>query len=286
MMMALIHGQRMAYTDEGKGPALLFVHGFPLNGGCWSQQSDAFKATNRVVTPDLPGFGGSEPLAGSVTMARYAEGLFALCQHLETGPVVLVGHSMGGYIALAFARAYPLFLRGLVLVGTKAGADQPAVAAGRREMAAKVQGSGLGAVAKGLAPKMLSVTPSNQAMVQAVHNIIWTSHPHGVVSALLAMADRPDQREHLDALRIPTLVVAGADDALIPPSESSDLALGIPGAALVVIPEAGHLVAYEQPSAFNEALKAWLEALPADGHDQPPVGVTLVPQPPSQGVQP
>lgn len=283
-MMALVHGQQMAYTDEGKGPVLLFVHGFPLNGASWSQQSDAFKATNRVVVPDLPGFGGSEPLAGSATMARYAEGLFTLCQHLETGPIVMVGHSMGGYIALAFARAYPLFLRGLVLVSTKAGADEPGVAAGRREMAAKVQGGGIEAVAKGLAPKMLSATPSNQAMVLAVHNIIWTSRPQGVVSALLGMADRPDQRGHLDELRIPTLVVTGAGDALIPPSESSDLALGIPGAVLAVIPEAGHLVAYEQPPAFNEALKAWLEALPAHGHDLPPVCLDPAPQSPSIGV--
>lgn len=261
-MMALIHGQHMAYTDEGTGPTLLFVHGFPLNGDCWSMQVDAFKAKSRVIAPDLPGFGASPPAAGPTTMARYAEDLFALCQHLETGPVILVGHSMGGYIALAFALAHPLSLRGLVLVSTRAGADEPNVATSRRETAAKVQEGGLGAVVKSMAPKLYSATPSNPGMAQAVRNIMWASSPEGVANALLGLADRPDQRGRLGDLRVPTLVVTGTDDALIPPGESADLARGISGAELVVIPSAGHLVAYEQPFAFNEALKAWLEALP------------------------
>jgi len=282
--MALVHGQRMAYTDEGKGSPLLFVHGFPLNGDAWSRQLDAFKATNRVLTPDLPGFGASAPAAGPASMGRYAEDLFTLCQHLETGPVVLVGHSMGGYIALAFARAYPLFLRGLVLVSTRAGADQPGVATARRESAALVRNGGFEVVVKGLMPKMLSTTPSSEGLAEAVHDIMWTSSLSGVAGALLAMADRPDQRSHLDELRMPTLVMTGADDTLIPPSESAELARGIPRAELIVIPGAGHLVAYEQPLAFNEGLKAWLEALPA--HGQSRAGRVPPPHPPSQGVQP
>ncbi|NWJ41022.1 MAG: alpha/beta hydrolase [Geothrix sp.] len=276
----------MAYTDEGKGSPILFVHGFPLNGDAWSRQLDTFKATNRVLTPDLPGFGASAPAAGPATMARYAEDLFTLCQHLETGPVVMVGHSMGGYIALAFARAYPLFLRGLVLVGTRAGGDQPDVAEARRETATKVRNGGFEAVVKGLIPKMLSETPSNLGMVQAVRDIMWASSPHGVSSALLALADRPDQRGHLDELRMPTLVVTGAEDMLIPPGESAELARGIRGAELIVIPKAGHLVAYEQPLAFNEALGAWLGALQAHGLGQSPASLVGSPQAPSQGVQP
>jgi len=271
--MALVHGQRMAYTDEGKGPPLLFVHGFPLNGDCWFGQAEAFKATNRVLTPDLPGFGASAPATGPASMDRYAEQLFTLCQHLETGPVVLVGHSMGGYIALAFARAYPVFLRGLVLVSTRAGADEPGVAAARRETATKVRNGGFEAVVKGLLPKMLSATPSSPGMAQAVRDIMWTSTPHGVSSALLALADRPDQRGHLGELQMPTLVVTGADDTLIPPSESAELARGIRGAELVEIPEAGHLVAYEQPSAFNEALGVWLEARHLQGLGRSPAGL-------------
>jgi len=282
--MALVHGQRMAYTDEGMGATLLFVHGFPLNGDAWSRQLDAFKATNRVLTPDLPGFGASGPGADPASMGRYAEDLFTLCQHVETGPVVLVGHSMGGYIALAFARAYPLFLRGLVLVSTRAGADQPNVATARRESAALVRNGGFEVVAKGLIPKMLATTPSSEGLAEAVLDIMWTSSPSGVAGALLALADRPDQRSHLDELRMPTLVMTGADDTLIPPSESAELARGIPRAELIVIPGAGHLVAYEQPTAFNDGLKAWLEALPAPAQSQA-AGVSP-PSPPSQGVQP
>jgi len=284
--MALVHGQRMAYTDEGAGLPLLFIHGFPLNGDCWSSQLEAFKATNRVLIPDLTGFGASAPAVGPATMRRYAQDLFTLCQQLETGPVVLVGHALGGYIALAFARAYPRFLRGLVLVSTRAGADPPDVAEARRDTATKVLGSGFGAVVKGLMPKMLSATPSNPDLAQAVRDIMWTSSPHGVSSALRAMADRPDQRGHLDELQMPTLVVAGAEDLLISPGETAALAGGIPGAELIVIPQAGHLVAYEQPLAFNAALGAWLEALPAQGLDPSPAGRARPTHALSQGVQP
>lgn len=271
-MMMQVNGHQMAYTDEGAGQSLLFIHGFPLNRGCWSKQADGFKSGNRVIAPDLAGFGASESSSGAVTMNQFAEDLFALCQQLQTGPVVVVGHSMGGYIALAFAKAYPMFLRGLVLVGTKAGGDDDAAVAARRATATKVQSAGIGSLVDAMAPKMLSATNSDQSMAHEVREIMWSSSSKGVMDALLGMAARPDERDHIQDIRIPTLVVTGADDVVIPPRESEFLAHSIPDAQLVLIPGAGHLVAFEQPEAFNEALKTWLDALHPDHHAWPLVG--------------
>lgn len=257
-MRAMVNGIQIACTDEGRGTPLLFVHGFPLNRSTWSKQVQAFKASHRVIAPDLRGLGESEATAGPIPMSRFAEDLHALVQYLDTGPVILAGHSMGGYAALAFAKAYPHALRGLVLVGTKAGADTPEVAAARRAMAEKVRMEGCSVVVDAMAPKMLSASNTDAAMAAAVRRLMAASKPEGVIGALLGMAERPDARAWLGKIRGPTLVIAGSDDTLIPPSESEALAKAILGARLKIIPKAGHLVPFEQADAFNEVLKAWL----------------------------
>ncbi|TVS17542.1 MAG: alpha/beta fold hydrolase [Planctomycetaceae bacterium] len=191
---------KLRYTDAGQGLPLVFLHGFPLSRGVWQKQIEAFRESYRVIAPDLRGFGDSETQPGPATMAQCAADLHALLEQLNTGPMVLIGHSMGGYVALAFARQFPEKLRGLVLVSTRAGQDTAEAA-----------------------------------------------------------AERPDATASLTQISVPTLVVTGADDALIPPTESETLAQVIRGAQLKVIPHAGHLVAFEQPGEFNQVLKEWLK---------------------------
>ena len=100
------------------------------------RQIEAFRPSHRVIAPDLRGFGKSVTLPGSTTMSDYAGDVYALLQELTTGPIVLVGHSMGGYVALAFASEFPEMLRGLVLVSTKAARTAPK----RQRRAARQQG--------------------------------------------------------------------------------------------------------------------------------------------------
>ena len=257
-MEVIVNGIQLAYTDEGQGATLLFVHGFPLSRGTWSKQVDAFKSSHRVIAPDLRGLGESEATAGPVSMIRFAEDLYALIQHLHAGPIILAGHSMGGYVALAFAKAYPQALRGLVLVGTKAGADTPEGAATRRATAEKVRENGASVVVDAMVSKMLSASNTDAAMAASVRGFMASSKPEGVIGALLGMAERPDAGAWLREIRVPTLVIAGLDDTIIPSSESEALAKAIPGAQLKLIPKAGHLVAFEQASNFNGALRAWL----------------------------
>lgn len=257
-MFAEINGIRMAYTDEGEGSPILFIHGFPLNRRAWSGQVEAFMPRFRVIVPDLRGFGESGSSEGAVTMGRFADDIRALIQHLGLGQVILVGHSMGGYIALAFAKAHPAPLRGLVLVGTKAGMDSPEAAKSRRASAAKVQREGPLALVEAMAASMLSGPDAGGRRVAAVRACMVPASTEGITGALLGMAMRPDSWDVLDALRAPTLVVAGAEDAVIPPGESEALAKAIPNAHLRLIPKAGHLVAVDQSAAFNVVLREWL----------------------------
>lgn len=258
-MQTVVNGITLAYTDEGGGTPLVFVHGFPLSRDTWSKQVEAFRSTHRVIAPDLRGLGQSEAQPGTNTMERFADDVHALLRQLETGPVVLVGHSMGGYVALAFARRYPEMLRGLVLVATKAGADTQEGAAGRRATAEKVKLEGTDGVVGAMAPRMLAAGNHDAAMAAQVRELMEPSKPEGVIGALLGMAERPDSTPMLGLIRVPTLVVTGADDTIIPPAESETLANGIPDAQLRVIPNAGHLVAFERPDELNAALKEWLD---------------------------
>jgi pimeloyl-ACP methyl ester carboxylesterase len=229
-----------------------------LNRAVWSKQVAAFKPNYRVIAPDLRGFGETEARPGPVSMHQFAEDLNALLQHLGTGPAILVGHSMGGYVALAFAKAFPKALRALVLVGTKGGADSPPAVAARRALAEKVRTEGGSVVVDAMAPKMLSASHTDEAMVASVRAFMKPATPEGIISALQGMSERPDAGPWLGKIRVRTLVISGADDLIIPPSESETLMMAIPSAQLKILPEAGHLVAFEQAEAFNDALRDWL----------------------------
>ena len=248
----------LACTDEGARTPLVFIHGFPLARGAWAAQVAAFRGTHRVIAPDLRGFGESAPPTGPVTMDSCADDILALLESRTTGPVVLAGHSMGGYIALAFARRYPAMLRGLVLAGTRSGPDTPEGAAGRRATAETVRAQGIGVVVDAMAPKMLAADNNDADLTARVRGLMMSASPAGVVAALLGMAERPDATPGLAAVAVPTLVITSAEDLLIPAPESEKMAAAIPGATLKILPRGGHLFALERAEDFNRALRDWL----------------------------
>lgn len=259
-MQATVNGIKMNYSDDGKGLPIVFVHGFPLSRKAWQKQIDALKSSYRVIAPDLRGLGENDAATGTTTMTQFADDVHALLQQLKTGPVVLVGHSMGGYVTLAFARKHPEMLRGLVLVCTKAGNDSAEAAAGRRTTADKVKASGSSVVVDAMTPKMLAAGNQDTNMLEQVRAIMAPSKPESVMAALLGMAERADSTPMLSQIKVPTLVVTGADDIVIPPAESEKLAAGINGAKLVTIAHSGHLVAFEKPAEFNAALQNWIKS--------------------------
>ncbi len=255
----IVDGLATTYTDLGGGsPALLFVHGFPLCRGAWSRQIAAFSPDHRVIAPDLRGLGDSQGSGAPVSMAQFADDLAALLGELNPGPVILIGHSMGGYVALAFMERHPDLVRGLVLVGTRAGADTVEAAEKRRATATRVLREGPAFLVDDMTPKMLAPGREDAGLARQVRALMAPSKAAGVASALEGMANRPDMTARLGQIQVPTLVITGAEDTLIPPSESALLAQHIAGAELAILPGAGHLVAFEQAEAFNGRLRAWL----------------------------
>jgi pimeloyl-ACP methyl ester carboxylesterase len=254
----------MSFDDLGDGPAVVLLHAFPLARAMWRPQVEALKADYRLIVPDLRGFGGSAGFADGMSVETLADDVAALLDELKVpGPVVLGGLSMGGYVALAFARRHPARLRGLVLADTKADPDDAEGRANRDRLIAFAQNNTARAVIDQMLPKLLGVdtTARHSEVVEEVRAIGSRQAAAGIVSALKALRDRPDANTGLSAIAVPTLVIVGRDDTLTPPAKSEAMAATVPNARLVVLDGAGHLSNLEQPERFNAALRSFLQAI-------------------------
>lgn len=255
-----VHGVELALDDRGSGPALLFLHGYPLDGTMWRHQAGAFVGW-RTLIPDLRGLGRSDAPDLGYSMATYADDLAGLLDAIGVDEVVLAGFSMGGYVAFEFLRRHRPRVRGLVLADTRAQADSAEGRKGRETAMAAARDGGAPLIADQMLPRLLGPT-APEPLRDAVRTMMTSAPVAGILGALGAMRDRPDSTGFLSSLAgLPTLVVVGAEDQLTPPKDAEAMAKGIPGARLAVIPHAGHLAPLEQPEAFNEHLRTLLVRL-------------------------
>lgn len=253
-----VNGTTLAVRDEGSGEPIVFIHGYPLDHTLWLDQVAGLSGTHRCLAPDLRGYGDSAPATdSSLTMELFAEDLAALVDTLELGPVHLVGLSMGGYAALAFWEATPHLVKTLTLAATRAGADGDEARAKRDDSIANVLSRGRTTLAAGMVDALLGPDRSDDAVAR-LRSMIEGTRYETIVGSLRGMRDRKDREGLLEGISVPTLVIAGADDTVIPASQTDMLADRIPGASLVTIEGSGHLAPIEQPEAFTEALRAFV----------------------------
>ena len=265
MKKVAANGITLAVHDEGNGPPILFVHGFPLSHSMWRYQLEAFSADHRVIAPDLRGFGDSDVTEGTVTMDQHADDLAALLDELSIiEPVVLCGLSMGGYIAWQFQQKYAERLRALILCDTRAISDTPEGVENRKRLAKMVIENGSAAVASVMLPNLFSPVTSvhQQAAIDELRKTISTTSPQGIAAASLGMAERPDVTSLLPSIETPSLLIVGEDDGISTPEEMKTIADAMPNARLEVIPEAGHMSPLENPEPVNAAIRDFLQSLP------------------------
>ncbi len=246
--------------EAGRGPVLLLVHGFPFDSAMWSEQMAPLARERRVVAVDLRGRGRSQPAPAPWTLDTHADDLAATLDALGAKEVDLAGLSMGGYIAFAFARRHARRLRSLVLVDTKASADPPEGRKVRDEQAALVRREGTRALVPILIPKLLA-PEAPAAAREKLEAMIARTPPETCANDLAAMRDRPDSAP--ESLRVPTLVVHGSADGLVPVEQARRMAAAIPGGRLVEIPGAGQGAPSEKPAEVTEAVATFLRELDA-----------------------
>lgn len=261
--VARVRGIKLAFEDAGEGAPVIFLHGFPFNRSMWREQVEALSGAHRVVAPDLRGHGSNSVTSEPATMEEMAADVAALLDELKIGAAVVAGLSMGGYVALAFAREYPSRVRALVLADTRAHADDDEGRRAREETAQRALRDGMEPLAEAMIPKLLA--PSTRAnrpdTVERARTMILNTEPKGAASALRGMALRRDQTDFLSSIISPVLILVGSDDAITPPSDAEAMHERIPNSELEVIEGAGHLSNIERPEHFNRALSAFLSRL-------------------------
>jgi 3-oxoadipate enol-lactonase len=261
---AKISAKGVTFLDAGKGPSLLLLHAFPLSSAMWRPQIEALRKDYRVVAPDFRGFGSTPGFAGAPSVDQMADDVAALLDELKIcAPVVVGGLSMGGYVALAFARRHAARLRALILADTRAEADDATARANRDKMIEFASKNPSLAVVERMLPTGLcaETLAKRPEVVATVRHIASVHAPAGIVNALRALRDRPDATPRLNEIAVPTLVIVGREDALTLPAAAETLAAGIPGARLVLLEKAGHLSNLEQPEGFTEAVRMFLASL-------------------------
>jgi len=249
---------RIGFDDRGRGPATVLLHPFPFSRTIWAGVADALAAHRRVIAVDARGFGEAPP-AGPFAIADLADDLAALLDRLEVARATVLGMSMGGYAALAFAARHRDRLSGLILADTRAAADSAEARAGRAAALATLAGAGPAAYLASFLPRLLSphAPPALVAHVTARAETRAASLRAGIE----ALRDRPDRSGELGAIACPTLVVCGVEDQVTPAAEMKQIAGAIAAARFVAIAGAGHLSHLEAPGAFLHAVTTFLETL-------------------------
>jgi YbgC/YbaW family acyl-CoA thioester hydrolase len=259
----MVHGVNLAVEVRGEGPALLFVHGYPLDRTMWHNQMEALEGYQRIA-PDLRGMGQSDAPDLGYSINIYAADLAALLEVLNIEQVVLCALSMGGYIAFEFLRHWRSRVRGLILMDTRAEADTPETRRARDAAAATAREGGAEAIADVMLPKLLAqgTLVDNPGTATRVRQMIANTPVAGIVGALAAMRDRPGSESLLPTLGdLPTLVIVGEADSLTPPDQARAMAQAIPGATLAVIAGAAHLPPLEQPEEVTRRMQEFIDAI-------------------------
>lgn len=261
-MITVVNDIEMGFDDVGAGLPVVFVHAFPLNRTMWAPQVSALVERCRCIAVDLRGFGESQ-VRGPWSVEQYADDVMGVLDHLRVEKAVVVGCSLGGYVAFAIWRRHAPRVRALVLADTKPGADTDEIRGKRRSLIETARTQGSTAVANLQIASLIGKASREKQpdTYDAVHRMIAQAPPEGIVGALEAMMARPDSTPVLPAITVPTLVVVGEDDVPTPPKESRAMAAAIPGSRLEIVAGAGHLANLERPAAFNHVLTEFVGAL-------------------------
>lgn len=245
-------GAKVRYSDQGRGRAIVLIHGFPENLHVWDEFSTALSKKFRVIAIDLPGFGETECIGYVHSMELMAQCVHAIMKHLNLRKYIVVGHSMGGYVALAFAELFGENLRGLCLFHSSSYADTVEKKADRDR--------GIAAVKKHPAQYLKTFSTNlfadpNDPHIKKLQEIVLTSSPRGVVAALEGMKMRPSREIILKFANYPVLFILGKKDKVInyevvlPQTE-------VPKRKEVVLLEnAGHMGFYEAPIETSQTLR-------------------------------
>jgi pimeloyl-ACP methyl ester carboxylesterase len=276
----ILHGRTVTYAESGAGPVLLLIHGMGGSSDNWRAVIEPLVRDHTVIVPNLPGHGGSSP-GGDYSVGGLAAGLRDLLLVLGHDRATLVGHSLGGGIAMQFAYQFPEIVERLVLVSS--GGLGPEVSLLLRAAALPGAGPFISATApaarwlgEGLRRAERRGHRSSTDVTEVVHGYGLLADPErraGFLATVRSVIGIGGQRvSAVDRLylaeAVPVLIVWGGRDRLVPVSHGEDAHSGIPGSRLEVFEDAGHLPQLEEPSRFVAVLEQFLDETEAATFDR------------------
>ncbi len=246
---------KIAYTAKGKGPVVVFLHGFCESRLVWDPISDVVPDGFHYLFPDIPGFGESPLSSSSVTLPQVADSLIGWLNSLQVNDFILIGHSMGGYIALEMAHQAGIRCRGLGLFHSTAAADSEAKKENRTKSAGFIRKNGTEVFFRTFIPGLYH---RRGPWESDVRRMIRSTSEKSVVAYTLAMRDRPDYRSFISSFPGKTLFIAGEYDSFIPAESIREQAGQARDALFVLLSDTGHLGMQENPEEAARAVRDYL----------------------------
>ncbi len=263
-------GMRLAFTDTGSGVPVVFLHPTPLDGDYWRPVVSEL-AGIRAIVPDLRGHGASElgqlpagefervPDAPVMTMAQLGADILALLDHLQIQQAFFAGCSIGGYVLLELWRRAPQRMRGLAFVCSKPQPDAEAGLAKRAATIATARAEGVSKLFDGMAQNLVGAsTRERQPPIVAEVRARMTLTVDALVAVQAGLAARPNSTPTVATINVPVLAIAGGEDSAVTVTDMEAFRVAPGGCEWHLIPNAGHLAAYEQPHKVAALMAEWL----------------------------
>jgi len=259
----VINNLTVSYSDQGPddAPAIIFIHGFPLNRSMWDNQVEALKENYRVIAYDIRGHGNSDPGNDEFFIELFVNDLLRLLEKLGIEKTILCGLSLGGYIALNAVLRHPDRFGGLILNDTQCIADTPEIKENRCLAIIRIKEKGVELYADESIEKFFSpgsLTKKKNAIAEVKEMIINTPK-QTLYKTLHALAERKQTCSRLQEINIPVLIMVGEEDKITPIAAAQQMHEKILNSKLEIIQQAGHLSNLENPTAFNTHLVNFLE---------------------------
>lgn len=239
------------HEEMGRGKPFVFIHGFPLDHATWLPVAGILAKKAHCILPDLRGLGKSPVPGTKTTIPQMAEDVIRLIDTLEVDKACFVGHSMGGYVAMQIARAYPERVFGLGLVATRSEPDSTKKAAERLASRDAVLNDGT----SGLIDTMAERLTNRPEIRRLVKPVMQKTSPQGIALAQYAMAIREDATVWLRELTYPIVVVAGGRDVISPEKGMKDLCSQLMDGRWYFSSRASHMLPLEEPGLIARALE-------------------------------
>jgi pimeloyl-ACP methyl ester carboxylesterase len=264
-----VKGVRMRYLVAGSGRAVVLIHGLGGAAGNWIELAPRFARSRRVVVPDLPGHGGSAPVAAAPNLSPYADRVAGILEREGLTGAAAVGHSFGGSVALRLAIRHPRLIASVVLAGATG------ISSRRRAAVYGLRLSALLKPGRRIAPfrRRIAASPLLRALVfggwgasdpvaltpASAHALLAGAGAYSDTASAVRALLLEDPRAELDRVVCPCLILWGARDAQLPLDDAFEYARRL-GAGLRVIADCGHLLIGERPDACLDAIDGFLQA--------------------------